>query len=81
MIAGQLALDGARSGRDVVERYGPRAAAVAPIVTSGRLEYAAVCPGCRQQHRHTTPGIKTAPCGALYTIPTDQDDQEVTTDA
>jgi hypothetical protein len=43
-----------------------------PIVTSGRTEYTVRCDGpggCGHLHRHTGPGIRTAPCGATYTVP------------
>lgn len=75
-VPGQLAVDGAPSGRAVVERYGPRPAGVSPIVTTGRTEYLADCPACGEAHRHTTPGIKIAPCGALYTIPAPSDSEQ-----
>lgn len=48
---------------------GPAPVAAGPIATSGRTEYTVRCPGCAQVHRHTRPGIRRAPCGALYTIP------------
>ncbi|MEH0547316.1 hypothetical protein QA802_30785 [Streptomyces sp. B21-105] len=57
---------------------GPAAVPADPIVTSGRTEYTVRCDGaggCGQRHRHTGPGIRTAPCGATYTVP-DSDDQE-----
>ncbi|MFJ6386424.1 hypothetical protein ACIQJT_02325 [Streptomyces sp. NPDC091972] len=51
---------------------GPAAAAVAPIRTQGRTEYAVHCDGpggCGAYHRHIFPGIRTGPCGATYTVP------------
>lgn len=58
---------------------GPPAVTTDPIVTSGRTEYTVLCDGaggCGQRHRHTGPGIRTAPCGATYTVPdgTETDD-------
>ena len=52
---------------------GPAAAAVDPIRTQGRTEYAVRCEGCGSVHRHIAPGIRTGPCGATYTVP-DGDD-------
>lgn len=51
---------------------GPAAAAVEPIRTQGRTEYAMHCNGdggCGAVHRHIFPGIRTGPCGATYTVP------------
>jgi hypothetical protein len=51
---------------------GPPAVTADPIVTSGQVEYVVRCDGlggCGAIHRHTGPGIKTAPCGAEYTVP------------
>lgn len=51
---------------------GPAAADVEPIRTQGRTEYAVRCDGpagCGAVHRHIFPGIRTAPCGATYTVP------------
>lgn len=48
---------------------GPAAVPATPIVTSGRVEYTVRCDGCGATHRHTGPGIRTGPCGALYTVP------------
>ncbi len=39
-----------------------------PVQTSGRTEFAARCPKCRDWHRHVALGRKTAPCGAVYTL-------------
>ncbi|WP_164662858.1 hypothetical protein [Streptomyces sp. S1A1-7] len=39
-----------------------------PVQTSGRLEFAARCPGCRTWHRHVSLGEKDAPCGAHYVL-------------
>lgn len=47
---------------------GPAAAAVEPIRTQGRTEYAVRC-DCGAVHRHIFPGIRTGPCGATYTVP------------
>lgn len=63
----QLSFDD--SAGDPADAYGPPPAAVTPIATSGRTEYTARCPGCSQVHRHTRPGVRRAPCGALYTVP------------
>lgn len=44
----------------------------APIRTSGQTEYAVECTGpggCGERHRHVSPGVKKAPCGAEYAIP------------
>ncbi|MCC9712051.1 hypothetical protein E4N62_46720 [Streptomyces sp. MNU76] len=43
-----------------------------PIRTSGQTEYSVQCVGsggCGAYHRHVSTGIKTAPCGAEYTVP------------
>lgn len=51
---------------------GPAAAEVEPIRTQGRTEYAVHCDGptgCGSMHRHIFPGIRQAPCGATYTVP------------
>ena len=48
---------------------GPAAVAADPIATSGRTEYTVRCTGCGQNHRHTGPGIRRGPCGAIYTVP------------
>jgi hypothetical protein len=73
----QLLLPGGPSGLpsspDVVAVYGPPPAdGITPIATSGRTEYAVECPGCGQHHRHTRPGVRRAPCGRLYTVPSAQ---------
>lgn len=47
---------------------GPAAAAVEPIRTQGRVEYAVHCATCGSMHRHIFPGIRTGPCGATYTV-------------
>lgn len=39
-----------------------------PVQTSGRLEFAARCPECRDWHRHVGLGEKDAPCGAHYLL-------------
>jgi hypothetical protein len=39
-----------------------------PVQTSGRLEFAARCPKCRNWHRHIGLGEKDAPCGAHYVL-------------
>lgn len=39
-----------------------------PVRTSGRLEFAARCPSCRDWHRHVSLGDKLAPCGAIYRL-------------
>lgn len=39
-----------------------------PVQTSGRLEFAARCPECRDWHRHVSLGEKDAPCGAHYVL-------------
>ncbi|MFF3377183.1 hypothetical protein ACFYXF_30040 [Streptomyces sp. NPDC002680] len=39
-----------------------------PVQTSGRLEFAARCPVCRDWHRHIGLGEKDAPCGAHYLL-------------
>ncbi|MEU3346384.1 hypothetical protein ABZ723_15640 [Streptomyces sp. NPDC006700] len=51
---------------------GPAAAPSEPIRTQGRVEFAAHCDGeggCGMVHRHISPGVRTAPCGATYTVP------------
>lgn len=56
---------------------GPAAVPTDPIATSGRTEFTVLCDGesgCGQRHRHTGPGVRTAPCGATYTVP-DPDDE------
>jgi hypothetical protein len=39
-----------------------------PVQTSGRLEFAARCPVCRDWHRHIGLGVRDAPCGATYLL-------------
>jgi hypothetical protein len=39
-----------------------------PVQTSGRTEFAARCPKCRDWHRHVGLGLKAAPCGAIYRL-------------
>ena len=39
-----------------------------PVQTSGRMEFAARCPQCRNWHRHVGLGLKDAPCGAVYKL-------------
>jgi hypothetical protein len=39
-----------------------------PVQTSGRLEFAARCPNCRDWHRHVSLGLKDAPCGGHYRL-------------
>lgn len=39
-----------------------------PVQTSGRLEFAARCPVCRDWHRHIGLGERRAPCGAVYLL-------------
>lgn len=39
-----------------------------PVRTSGKLEFAARCPECRDWHRHVSLGEKDAPCGAHYLL-------------
>lgn len=61
---------------------GPAAVTADPIATSGRTEFTVLCDGtggCGRRHRHTGPGIRTAPCGATYTVP-DPDDTNTDTD-
>lgn len=56
---------------------GPAAVSTDPIVTSGRTEFTVRCDGvngCGAIHRHISPGVRTAPCGATYTVP-DPDDE------
>ncbi|MFE6282457.1 hypothetical protein [Streptomyces sp. NPDC057877] len=60
---------------------GPAALPVDPIRTQGRTEYAVRCDGdtgCGAVHRHIAPGIRTAPCGATYTVPVPGPDAEDT---
>lgn len=59
-------------------RYGgPAAVPTTPITTSGRTEYSVHCSGgCGAYHRHTGPGVRTAPCGATYTVPALNEPQE-----
>ncbi|MFM9563277.1 hypothetical protein [Streptomyces turgidiscabies] len=48
-----------------------------PIRTSGQTEYSVTCSGpggCGEHHRHVSTGVKTAPCGAEYTVPAPNDD-------
>ena len=55
---------------------GPAAVAADPIRTQGRVEYAVRCDGsggCGMVHRHISPGVRTAPCGATYTVPSADD--------
>ncbi|MEW2636438.1 hypothetical protein AB0903_33580 [Streptomyces sp. NPDC048389] len=56
---------------------GPAAVPAGPIRTSGRTEYTVLCDGpsgCGALHRHTGPGIRTAPCGAVYTVSEPQEE-------
>lgn len=39
-----------------------------PVQTSGRLEFAARCPNCRDWHRHVGLGERRAPCGVIYLL-------------
>ncbi|NJP73804.1 hypothetical protein [Streptomyces sp. C1-2] len=39
-----------------------------PVQTSGRLEFAARCPECRNWHRHVGLGERRAPCGTRYRL-------------
>lgn len=39
-----------------------------PVQTTGRTEFAARCPSCRDWHRHVALGLKVAPCGAVYRL-------------
>ncbi|MFJ9381862.1 hypothetical protein [Streptomyces sp. NPDC101455] len=60
---------------------GPAAAAVEPIRTQGRTEYAVHCDGptgCGAVHRHIFPGVRTGPCGATYTVPSGDDQPDDT---
>lgn len=52
---------------------GPHAVSADPIRTQGRTEYAVRCEGCGAMHRHIAPGVRTAPCGATYTVPAADD--------
>ncbi|WP_432032766.1 hypothetical protein [Streptomyces antibioticus] len=61
---------------DPVRWGGPAAAPISPIRTQGRTEYAVQCEGCGSMHRHISPGIRTAPCGATYTVPDPADGAE-----
>lgn len=58
---------------------GPAAVPAVPIRTSGQTEYSVVCTGpggCGEHHRHVSTGIKTGPCGAEYTVPSDEGDHD-----
>lgn len=58
---------------------GPAAVRAIPIRTSGRTEYSVLCEGgCGAYHRHTGPGVRTAPCGATYTVPAPAESPEET---
>lgn len=46
----------------------PPVARPVPVQTSGRTEFAARCPKCRDWHRHVSLGEKTGPCGAHYLL-------------
>lgn len=64
--------------KDPVRWGGPAAVPAGPIVTCGRIEYTVRCDGdtgCGALHRHITPGVRTAPCGATYTIPEPEPDE------
>ncbi|MFF4360868.1 hypothetical protein [Streptomyces sp. NPDC001604] len=39
-----------------------------PVQTSGRTEFAARCPNCRDWHRHVGLGERRAPCGVVYLL-------------
>lgn len=73
--ARQLTLTGEDDETTAVS-YGPAAVPVTPIATSGRTEYTAHCPRCSAMHRHTRPGIRRGPCGATYTVPEYQGDDD-----
>lgn len=68
--AGQMALLPA----DPPRWGGPAAKPVEPIRTQGRVEFAVHCDGCGMVHRHISPGVRTAPCGATYTVPDPDED-------
>ncbi|GGL30334.1 hypothetical protein GCM10010095_14320 [Streptomyces anthocyanicus] len=38
------------------------------LITRGRVEFLAHCPGCRDWHRHVHLGNVTGPCGAEYEL-------------
>ncbi|WP_435245863.1 hypothetical protein [Streptomyces sp. NRRL F-5630] len=38
------------------------------LITRGRVEYLARCPGCKDMHRHTHLGKVTGPCGKRYAL-------------
>ncbi|MFE9170875.1 hypothetical protein ACFYNZ_15330 [Streptomyces kebangsaanensis] len=46
------------------------------VTTSGRAEFAARCPACKDWHRHVGLGKKRAPCGATYRLETKGHRQE-----
>ncbi|MFJ5156356.1 hypothetical protein ACIQCF_33310 [Streptomyces sp. NPDC088353] len=57
---------------------GPAHASAEPIRTQGRIEFAVHCNGeggCGMVHRHISPGIRTSPCGATYTVPAPADEE------
>lgn len=63
-------------------RWGCPAAAVEPIRTAGRIEYAVHCDGptgCGAVHRHIFPGKRRGPCGAAYTVPGASTDDDTET--
>lgn len=64
---------------DPVRWGGPSAVPAGPIITCGRIEYTVRCDGdggCGALHRHINPGIRHAPCGAIYTIPDPDSDEQ-----
>lgn len=38
------------------------------LITRGRIEYTAKCPGCGQWHRHRKLGDVEGPCGTTYEL-------------
>lgn len=47
---------------------GPLSARPLVLVTRGRIEYTAKCPGCCNWHRHRKLGDVRGPCGTFYEL-------------
>lgn len=47
---------------------GPLSARPLVLVTRGRVEYTAKCPGCDSWHRHRNLGDVKGPCGTQYEL-------------
>lgn len=66
------AAGGSRSTATVAQQRevprGPLSARPLVLITRGRVEYTAKCPGCGNWHRHTHLGDVQGPCGTEYEL-------------